>query len=199
MILGGWIIEYGILVCSALLIFSLIMIKRSKNKRIASERIICILVTIMYITILLNTTLFPIPVDPLLINDRLKEGLIERNNFVPLKTIYEISKESSLSTVLTQLGGNLLLLSPLGCLLPVIFKVMRSLKLIFVLGLSTSLIIEIIQFLISYRIGISYRSFDIDDIILNSIGTTIGYGFYKYLYPIFRAELFGINTKRLSR
>ncbi|WP_080009747.1 VanZ family protein [Bacillus subtilis] len=50
------------------------------------------------------------------------------------------------------------------------------------------------QFTISSAIGLTYRSFDVDDLILNTLGSTIGYLFYKFVYPMVRQELFEVDS-----
>jgi glycopeptide antibiotics resistance protein len=73
--------------------------------------------------------------------------------------------------------GNLFLLSPLAAIVPIVFKKFRSLKAVFLLCLFTSILIEFLQYL-SIFCG-NLRSVDIDDVILNTFGSLIGFGFYN--------------------
>lgn len=57
---------------------------------------------------------------------------------------------------------------PLGFLVALIWRKYHSIKKVTILGLSVTCLIEFIQ----YFIG---RSSDIDDILLNTFGTVIGY------------------------
>lgn len=75
--------------------------------------------------------------------------------------------------------GNIILLSPLAFIVPVISKRFRSLKSVVLLCFCTSCFIEFLQFL-SLFIG-NLRSVDIDDIILNTLGAFIGFGAFKVL------------------
>jgi glycopeptide antibiotics resistance protein len=75
--------------------------------------------------------------------------------------------------------GNIILFMSLGFILPLLWDRVKSLKKIIILAFTCSLIIEIIQFL-SQFIG-SYRSSDIDDIILNTLGGLIGFYFYSFI------------------
>jgi glycopeptide antibiotics resistance protein len=69
-----------------------------------------------------------------------------------------------------QVGGNLMLLAPLGILLPVVFTRLRGpIRLALVSGL-ISLMIETTQGLL-----VSGRAFDIDDVILNTVGVVLAY------------------------
>ncbi|TLS35734.1 VanZ family protein [Pseudalkalibacillus caeni] len=76
--------------------------------------------------------------------------------------------------------GNVLLFMPLGLLLPIILKKVRSLWKIIILGFGTSLLIEILQYEYAHRI------FDIDDILLNGFGAIVGYILFGISYGIIR-------------
>jgi glycopeptide antibiotics resistance protein len=135
----------------------------------------------IYFTGVVTVTLFPIPIDARLIEDNISGGFEEQNNFIPLNSIIGILSTGFDTIILTQLGGNLALLFPLGCLMPLLSK-FNTLKRILLLGFLASIVIELLQFGISQFIGFTYRSVDIDDILLNTIGAGMGYIAYKYLY-----------------
>lgn len=63
--------------------------------------------------------------------------------------------------------GNMLMFIPMGIMLPLVFKNINK-KNIFVVAILITLSIEILQPIVG-------RSFDIDDIIMNFIGSIIGY------------------------
>ena len=63
--------------------------------------------------------------------------------------------------------GNMLMFIPMGIMLPLVFKNINK-KNIFVIAILITLSIEILQPIVG-------RSFDIDDIIMNFIGSIIGY------------------------
>ena len=79
------------------------------------------------------------------------------------------------------IGGNILLLLPLGLLLPILWTNLRNLNKIFLIGLFTSLSIEILQ-LIENILYLGFRSVDIDDVIFNVIGIILGYSLFKVLH-----------------
>jgi glycopeptide antibiotics resistance protein len=100
-------------------------------------------------------------------------------NIIPFKTITDYLKASShinQSIWMSNLFGNVLAFFPLGIFLPWLFKRLmgfwRTTSSVF---LATSSV-EILQF--ATRVG----SFDIDDIILNTIGGAIGYLLIKLTY-----------------
>ncbi|MFC0190295.1 VanZ family protein [Fictibacillus aquaticus] len=76
--------------------------------------------------------------------------------------------------------GNVMLFFPLGFLLPLISRKLSSWRAMFLIGFGTSGIIEVLQYQYAQRI------FDIDDILLNGIGTMIGLLIFKICALFFR-------------
>ena len=72
--------------------------------------------------------------------------------------------------------GNVAAFVPIGLLAPMGWARWRSRPTTLVLGLSVSLGIEISQLAISIVVGVPYRHADVDDLILNGLGTAMGYG-----------------------
>ena len=99
-------------------------------------------------------------------------------NLVPFRTVkmyIRHYKSFNLEIWLTNLLGNVVVFMPLGLLLPIISKRTRGfIKILFITMLS-SLAAEATQLYL--RVG----SFDIDDIILNTLGGILGYLIYKLL------------------
>jgi len=87
------------------------------------------------------------------------------NNFIPFKEMFRYSIGSPL--FYKNVIGNILLFAPLGFFISRYLKAKKYL-IVFILSLIVSLSIEFVQL----KIG---RVFDIDDIILNLIGSFIGY------------------------
>jgi glycopeptide antibiotics resistance protein len=77
------------------------------------------------------------------------------------------------------------MLMPLGVYLSLLFKSKRILKAIQTVFL-VSLTIEISQLILGYLGFIRSREFDIDDIILNTLGGAIGYLFVELLRKFIR-------------
>ncbi|MBS5806188.1 MAG: VanZ family protein [Firmicutes bacterium] len=88
-------------------------------------------------------------------------------NFIP--TIYKIiiGEYTLDSWGKAMIVGNFLMFIPMGIMLPLVFKNINK-KNIFVIAILITLVIEILQPIVG-------RSFDIDDIIMNFIGSIIGY------------------------
>ncbi len=102
---------------------------------------------------------------------RFQQAIIEFN-LVPFKTIfhYMISfNRLNMNVWFFNLFGNVIAFIPFGLLLPYITKKLNNMWRIIVLTVLLSFFIELMQ--IVYGVGV----FDIDDIILNTVGGTVGY------------------------
>lgn len=131
-------------------------------------------------------TLFPMPVDPAVLEYNRNFGVEYTNNIVPFRMIYYILKSETLGGMIYQLGGNLIMLFPLGYLIPMVTDKKIDLKKIILIMFCITFCIESMQFLIGKIINFNYRCFDVDDMILNTLGGVFGYIMLKKTYPIVR-------------
>jgi glycopeptide antibiotics resistance protein len=113
-----------------------------------------------------SLTLFPFPFYAYL---HMEKGGV---NLTPFATIYGFLTHLNYMVALRNIVGNILLFMPLGFSIPLRFKVNKFWK-VTLLGLFISFLIEGIQFFTSIR------SFDVDDLILNTLGAIIGYILYR--------------------
>lgn len=114
-------------------------------------------------------------------------------NFIPLvNIIYNISQIGTaydgdvffmISLIVRNVGGNILLLIPLGFFAPILWNKAKGLKVIIFLGLVVSITIELLQLLESFGGGWG-RVTDIDDVICNVLGAIIGYLIYALIIKI---------------
>ncbi len=88
-------------------------------------------------------------------------------NFIPFIEILQVYN-MGFRRMMLQIAINLLLLAPLGFLLPVQFRKFQTFPRTVLTVLAVSLLIETLQ----YFIG---RSADIDDVIMNTVGGILGY------------------------
>lgn len=100
-------------------------------------------------------------------------------NIIPFKTLYEqiFTNNLNVSTwkkvSVLNICANIFLFIPFGFFIHVMCKNSINTKQVIIISLITTLIIEVIQYIIG-------RSADIDDIILNTIGVLSGYLTTKY-------------------
>jgi glycopeptide antibiotics resistance protein len=138
---------------------------------------------VIYISLVISVTLFPLPLG---FNFEY-QNLFRSTNFLPLATIiHNISQIGTaydgdvffmISLIVRNVGGNILLLMPLGFLAPIVWNKFKGLKIATLIGLGVSLTIELLQLLESFGGGWG-RVTDIDDVICNVVGTIIGYLIY---------------------
>ncbi|WP_419471597.1 VanZ family protein [Gottfriedia acidiceleris] len=89
-------------------------------------------------------------------------------NLIPLIKLF--NEFSNIKQFIINIFGNIILFVPFGYLLTSIKKS----KKVILIGLFLSVSIEVIQYTMSFRTS------DIDDVILNTIGTYIGYKISKF-------------------
>lgn len=125
----------------------------------------------VYFPFVLGLTLGGIPIDV---------GAIDPSewrrwaNLTPFGTIGP-QLAAGLESGLRQLIGNLLILAPLGFGLPVVWQRFRRITPTLLAGFGVALSIELSQVTISLMVGVPYRAFDVDDLILNTAGAIIGW------------------------
>lgn len=83
--------------------------------------------------------------------------------------------------------GNIFLFFPLGLVLPILYNNFNTFIKVFIIGLGCSFFIEATQYFISVNWGYN-RISDIDDLIFNTLGTAIGFLFFK-ISTIFNIRL----------
>jgi glycopeptide antibiotics resistance protein len=109
---------------------------------------------------LARLTLEPSPASTALIHDNLHPG----------RSLRAYLDQPELRDAVKQIGGNLLLGVPFGVLLPVVAPKTRGVLRVLALTAAVMLLVELVQGAL-----ITGRSFDIDDVILNTTGALVGY------------------------
>ncbi|GIN57909.1 VanZ family protein [Lederbergia ruris] len=100
------------------------------------------------------------------------------HNFIPFKTIAYylfLANDINVSIRVENVIGNIIGFVPFGFILPLLSSKFRSLKKVTVATFCLSLAFELIQLI--FRFG----SFDVDDLILNTLGGIIGYWPIKFV------------------
>lgn len=186
----GYSIEKELLLVLGLPIYLIvigiiILLKRKKGKRIDVFRELVKFSFALYIMALIGVTLFPIRLD-------FGEQSITNNgtalNLIPFRSIVNDVSEIGhghfsvgfqIQLLLRNVGGNFILLIPIGFLLPILWGKIKSSKSIVIVGFVVSVTIELLQLLEGYlKVGFA-RIVDIDDLILNVLGAAFGYALYK--------------------
>lgn len=101
------------------------------------------------------------------------------SNLIPFKNIMVYINgydRFNLDIIINNTLGNVLIFLPLGLFLPILFKKYTRFSKLFFCSILISFTIEALQFIL--QIG----QFDIDDIILNTSGSIVGYFIIKTIY-----------------
>ncbi|MGO4886502.1 VanZ family protein [Anaerobacillus sp. MEB173] len=98
-------------------------------------------------------------------------------NITPFRSIYRIAVYSpTIIDPIKILLGNVVLFIPFGFLLPLVVRKLKfSIIKVTFAGMCVSILIESAQFLFTYRVS------NIDDVILNTVGTFIGVTAIKFI------------------
>ena len=110
----------------------------------------------------------------------------ERTYQYNLKPLHEIRRfiiyrrQLGFTAVALNLAGNVVALVPFGLFLPLLLRDLRYFWKTVLLGFEFSLLVEIMQ--LFGKVG----SFDVDDILLNTLGTACGYVSFLILFALRR-------------
>jgi len=171
------------LIKPAIIIFSIMLpvwvvlrliINAYKKRSALSQRELLLSVFYIYIACVLIATVVPIPMT------RHQNTQVNHINPVPIVQTYrEFKATFSHGNVMMKIHtlenvlGNIVLFFPLGVMLPLLSPNLRSLAGVLLVAILFSFSIELTQY-ISRHFG-NYRSVDIDDIILNTLGAVLGF------------------------
>ncbi|REK56623.1 MAG: VanZ family protein [Thermobacillus sp.] len=105
--------------------------------------------------------------------------VLKRNaNFIPFRNTVEYltgADRYNMDIIIHNTLGNILIFLPLGFFLPLLFKRYGKLSKIIVDSMVISFAIETLQ------IGLKIGQFDIDDVILNTFGSVLGFLLFKIM------------------
>ncbi|MEN2768388.1 VanZ family protein [Ornithinibacillus xuwenensis] len=159
---------FFILISIACYVWIRLIYYRKKPFKIYKLRELAFIILIAYVESLLYLTIFP--------STNMVSQSLASINVVPFDTInlyLNFTGDKSLSFI--NLLGNVIVFVPIG-IFPFLFWKRVSFIQIIVLGLGSTFFIEMMQLILSIN-GIISRSFDVDDLILNTLGVIIGYFF----------------------
>lgn len=157
------------------------LLKNRPGNSFSLKREIILNAFFIYLLCLIGITLFPLRID------FGRDYNWNSVNLIPaigtVREVINITNNPNMHSYMVRfwiknIGGNLLLLFPIGVMMPILWSEFNSLFKTTFFAFFLSLSIEILQLLSGY-IGNTGRAFDIDDILLNTIGATIGFIIYK--------------------
>ena len=115
------------------------------------------------------------------------QRILDRTNLIPFATITEqvgsiVNGDGNRGMALRNLGANLLMFVPMGIYLPLLWPKLRHLGKCLGLWIGMILTVELVQLLTLQG------SFDIDDVILNTLGFLGGFVVFKLLNILIKEE-----------
>ena len=149
-----------------------------KKKHIDWKREVVLLLMYINLAVIIRFVFFPMSkldgqVQPLIFD--IATAFPFRVNLFPLVNLFDYDNKRDL---LLNVIGNVAMFIPSGIVLPIIYKRLDSFVKVILVGGSISLCIEIFQ------LPFSVRASDVDDLILNTVGVTIGYGIYALIRSV---------------
>ncbi|MGI2326865.1 VanZ family protein [Planococcus sp. YIM B11945] len=115
-------------------------------------------------------------------------------NIIPFLNTYNYlvgSQHYNLDIILFNTLGNILIFVPLGIFLSFLFSRFRTFSKVMMIGFMVTVSIELLQFFL--QLG----QFDIDDILLNTIGALLGYFVYKSIRKVWNTFQAGKTKKAI--
>lgn len=146
--------------------------------RLGTWRTLVALIAVGHLVVLASVALFPLPVDHVLLaNGRAYAANTagEALNLVPFRTISMQLAAGASAAGRTEALLNLFVLAPAGIYLPILIPRLRSWRTFLPAAIVLGGSIEAAQLAMSLVIGFRYRTIDVDDWILNTIGLVMGF------------------------
>jgi glycopeptide antibiotics resistance protein len=162
----------------AILIYIPIFIKLKKNKACVEKHIIALS---FYIYL---AKVFDVAFLPIFLHGGFKDTV--QFNLIPLQTIITDISKFFLDDewfIIRPLAFNLLMFVPMGYLLPLITRKLSTFSKVVIISSGISLMIEIFQLITSLLYGFTFRYANVDDIIINTLGSAIGFLLLKLTFP----------------
>ncbi|MFS0781787.1 VanZ family protein [Bacillus sp. 1P06AnD] len=157
----------------------------------------------LYICMVISVTLFPLALWIDFDLERFKYSM----NLIPFIAIvkdinqvgvaYDGDSLFMIKLIIRNVGGNIVMFIPLGILLPIVSEKIKTFKHVLLGGVTFSLIIECFQ-CVETLLGGFGRTVDIDDVLLNTVGTIIGFLIYKVASTIAKRIKGAISVNGIS-
>lgn len=157
------------------------------NSNIKEKKFLSAFCCMISLMLIVAVCFFPFPYQSELLESMISGNEGISNNFIPFSTILSIFKDTvtnhSYSTLCYQFFGNIVLFMPLGGSLFYYLKDNRKFLRMLCCIILITFFVEAEQGFFNAILQINYRSVDIDDIILNTLGGILGYCFVAFIVP----------------
>lgn len=152
------------------------------KKKITSKNFLKFLF-VVYIAVVIKVIIFKYPFEQLrAIADTWQKGVILEGlgtaNFVPFHTIKMYIDYAYKLNSVENLAGNILVFVPFGFLFPMVFQDGEKFSVMFLNAFTFVIGIE------TFQLFSAFGAFDVDDILLNCLGASLGFGVYKVMQRV---------------
>ena len=149
--------------------------------RISIQKAVPAFLLLLYLCVLLRITVFR--------SNFSLTGLFAGGSlqWVPFYNLYLAFINQGLFYFLYLFLGNIIWFMPLGCLLPVLSGAGPRLPKLLLAGFCLSFLIELLQYV--FGTGVS----EVDDLLLNTIGTAAGYFLYRLMVRLKNAARYSLS------
>lgn len=113
-------------------------------------------------------------------------------SLVPFRTILIYLSRGTASELLINIWGNIGLFVPIGFCVPLLWEKRQAFRWALLCGFGVSFLIEFLQLF-------SFRTTDVDDLILNTLGACLGWLAFALLDRLFPRAVEKFRMKRISK
>ncbi|MCR00444.1 VanZ family protein, partial [Listeria monocytogenes] len=174
----------GLVMTIALIVYIVFFLLRWLKRREKLEMIIFKTCLYVYACGVIKYTIFPLMLNPFLIEDTKIFVTGPYMNLIPFNSISEMFIAGRESAAF-QIVANIIMFVPLGMLLPLCYPKLKW-KSVFAISFIATVGIELAQLLQDLIYQSPFKFVDIDDVILNFSGGIIGYMIFVMFRPLLR-------------
>jgi glycopeptide antibiotics resistance protein len=147
--------------------------RKRLRERTAAGRELLLTLLFLYLVFLAALTVVPIPMSRFRAHGTNDLNLVPVLNSLKCFSPGVVGRRNVLLFCLQNMAGNVLLFLPLGILLPSVSAKFDSLARVLAVAFALSAFVEAVQFM-SRLIG-TFRTVDVDDVLLNTLGAAVGF------------------------
>jgi glycopeptide antibiotics resistance protein len=151
-------------------------------RKYSPANLLCFAAFWLYLLDLVGMIIFPMPL-PAAVTRSTAGDILARVNLFPFD--YGNLFSSSPYLIVHEILGNILVLMPFGYGLPSLLR-LKPRNIVW-LAFGIGLVFETTQLILDLWLGVSYRSVDINDVLLNTLGVMAGYTLYRGVSRVYPA------------
>ena len=160
------------------------------NLDLKDKKFLSLFGCMLSLMLIVGICFFPFPFQDGLVETMITGNEGVANNFIPFNTIILLFEDTitykAYGIMCYQFFGIIILFMPLGFSLFYYLKEKRKFLKMLCCVIFTTVLVEMEQGLFNTMMQVNYRSVDIDDVILNTLGGVLGFCFAAFIIPILK-------------